>query len=49
MENAYEYDLDACEHIRLKPHECPYRSELFNDFTLCSCCDKCIQQCNEDI
>lgn len=30
-------------------HECPYKSELFDDYSLCDCCEDCTQNCRDDI
>lgn len=46
----YEFDSESCSHKeKEEPHECPYRSELYDDFTLCTCCEKCTDQCSDDI
>lgn len=32
-----------------EPEECPYSSELYNETSLCNCCDDCRRECAMDI
>lgn len=42
-------ELEGCRHESTEPHECPYRSEIDGDFSLCTCCEDCEQNCMDDI
>jgi hypothetical protein len=46
-----ENEINGCGHDEeQEPHVCPYASEINNDDeTLCTCCEKCEQQCADDI
>lgn len=53
MNEIYEFDgkenEHSCQHERVTPHKCPYRWELHDDETLCSCCEECEDNCRDDI
>ena len=37
----------GCGDIRkIPPHACPYKSEIENDESLCTCCDECARECD---
>lgn len=39
-----------CGNDGKKPHTCPFLSDVDNDIeTKCNCCDKCTDQCADDI
>lgn len=31
------------------PHTCPFKTEIYNDNSLCDCCDECEKECCWDI
>lgn len=35
--------------IAEEEHTCPFGEEIHGDHTLCNCCDKCSQNCADDI
>lgn len=36
-------------HTQLPPHDCPFRSEIYDDdTTLCTCCKACQHECAMD-
>jgi len=39
-----------CNGVAEPLHPCPFKDEVDNDDkTLCNCCQKCTQQCEDDI
>ncbi len=42
-------ECDSCSNNADDEHECPFKSELNDDYTLCNCCDQCTEQCMMDI
>jgi hypothetical protein len=32
-----------------EPHECPYATEIHNDYKLCTCCSECEHYCEMEI
>jgi hypothetical protein len=40
---------DACKNPANEAHECPFRTEIDDDYTECNCCDACTEQCAMDI
>lgn len=45
--------VDLCEcgkNPKAEPHVCPFKDDVHNDdFTLCTCCPDCEQECKDDI
>ena len=43
----------ACERCEAneanEPHACPFKSEINNDDTECTCCNECTHECAMDI
>jgi len=37
------------DNIAEEKHTCPYSEEIHSDYTLCNCCDRCSQNCTDDI
>jgi len=44
---------DMCENCNVNeatlPHLCPYKDEINDDDTLCTCCPDCERECMENI
>ena len=40
----------GCHEEALPPHVCPYAADINDDHeTKCTCCEKCSQECADDI
>jgi len=45
-----EYLCDRCEEQPADDlHECPFKSEIDDDKTLCNCCSECTMRCADEI
>jgi len=38
-----------CQNAAVKPHECPFASEIHEDDTKCRCCSECQSNCALEI
>ena len=38
-----------CPNDATQPHTCPFKSDLYDDRTLCTCCRSCRSECARDI
>ena len=50
--NAPQWVVDwkpRCTAKATEPHICPYKDELDDDKTLCTCCADCENNCADDI
>jgi len=40
----------SCEkHFANMPHSCPMQEELYDDDSVCDCCDNCTGECRDSI
>lgn len=46
-------DKDMCPSCGKKaatePHECPFKAELHDDVSTCTCCDDCQEECYMEV
>lgn len=42
---------DSCPdcNIQIEPHTCPYKVDVEDDYEECTCCEKCQDECADDI
>jgi len=45
IENYDEEEGLHCKCPSDSPHQCPFRSDIKNDESECSCCESCTQSC----
>lgn len=50
------YEIPSCNircmqegHKPENPHVCPYASELYDCYDICTCCRECTEECAEDV
>jgi len=42
------YECPSCELRECnEPHTCPFKAEILDDYSTCSCCDHCTGECSD--
>lgn len=44
-----DMEMCTCEYEHHEPHHCPFSSEIYDDYTVCNCCEFCEDQCAQGI